>query len=1018
MELEEILVSAVDSYVSSGSNDSMSVCVKHLESGKVTLVDFVSVLRTALTSNVVAERRRGIHLLTEVTRVLTHTFSDTEIVLLIEFFSARLSDHHSIVPLCLSGIAKLLQLGQIGSGDIIRIVRAIFNDVIVQTLVQSDRMIVYEIFQQLLTERLSDLREITAEFVCGFVQAVDSEKDPRNLLISLRLAETVAKEFTLDNTLAEQLFEVVACYFPIDFSPPAALRSTVTKEQLSMALLNAMTASPLFGPFCVPLIIEKLSSSIVDAKMDSLQLLVKCCNVFHQKDIDEHLAELWDCIKSEVFAQHPTTEHEALRALSASVRCLSHSMDDSGRLNKFVTVIFKDCGHYLYDAVQIACKQAGKLLAAACNGCLESCCLLMQLAMPAIVTELYRNTQSLPRLRLLDVLQGLLSATSNVSVNSNESPVADYKKPVIDVYVSLLISTDPALRCRAVSGIASLITMPFLLETHECNLLLQHLLNVLLSDSESTVVQESVASITLVALKQPAAVCHVFPPVLSRILKGSRETVEVGQHVNAMFIVQLLSSISVHTVVAVETIPMLFSHICSLTQNADCSLDMFHQCCVCLMSVVTMMSSDCCVFFVDWLALKCTALTLHICTSSQHTSHAHQLVTELAVVIRAIVQRCTAAETSLNMFVSSVLSTFLHGDVTQYREHVELGIEHFIPLSANFPGDQVCSIALLTAVMCSSSCQNNASLSVDKLLNCLIGLILRFADDEVHVCACKCLSGLINRRPVDTVLDATLQSLQSALVAEIYAADVSRLSRKLKALTLCIWTSKALVMRNHTQQRVFAKVLIDSLADSDLASSAADGFKLILSDDDELTDGIFSSASGGARTLMYKQRFFTVSLPLLLAGYHTADSELKHAYVMALAHFMQFVPRQVLAPEIPHLLPVLLQSLNNEEPFVWLTIFHVLTELLVDNSEILQVYIDDLLPRVLALSAYSPMMKVRIAAVRFIAEFSGMPVHLILRHRQTVLQQLSLAVDDRKRLVRQEAAAARCRWFLVGVSEK
>jgi len=1023
MELEELLVSAVNNYVSSGSADSMSVCVKQIESGHVKLVDFVSVLRSALTSKAVAERRRGIQLLTEVVSALPHSFFlDAEVLLLSEFFCARLGDHHSIVPLCLTGINKLLRFGTFESEDVVCVVRTIFSDVTVQTLVQSDRMLVYEIFQHLLTDRLFDLKIITAEFICGFVQAIDSEKDPRNLLICLRLVEIVVKEFTLDNTLAEQLFEVVACYYPVDYSPPAVLKSTVTKEQLSLALLNAMTASPLFAPFCLPLLLEKLSSNVTSAKIDSLQMLVRCCDAFYQKDINEHSVDLWNCIKSDVFAQHPVIQDKALHTLSVLVGCLSRNTDSNDdrlkQCNTFVTTVFGDCGKYLYDAEQVACKQSGKLLVATCNGCLESCCLLIQLVMPIIITEFYRHTQTLPKLNLLDVLQGLLTAASNVSDNTNiKSPMADYKESVTDIFVSLLNSTDPALRCHAVNGIASLLIIPYFLETHECNLLMQHLLNVLLSDSEPTVVQTSVASSVLIASKQPSAVCHIFLPVMTRILNGSKEDNELGQHVNTAFIVQLLSSISVHSVVTMETIPMLFNYISSLIQNDDCSLDIFHQCCVCLSSVVTVMKNECCEFFINWLALKCVALTLHICTTMQCSLHAHQLVDELAFVVRAVVQSCAAAESSLNMFVSSLLSAFLYGDIVKYREHIDLVIADFVPLTANFPGEQVCSIALLITIMCSLSYNCITSSLVDELMNCLLDLVLQFANDLVYSCACKCLSGLINRRPSDAFLDAILQSVHSALVAEIFGKDISKLLPKIEAVTLCIWTTKALVLRNHTQQTVFLKILIDALAHSELASSAADGFKLVLVDDNELSDDIFSSASGATRTIMFKQRFFTVSLPLLLANYQNASSEGKHFYAIALSHLMQFVPRQVLVPEIHHLLPVLLYSLTSETPSVMLTSLHTLTELIVDSSEILQSYIDDMLPRVLALSAYPPMMKVRIAAVRCIAEFSVMPVHLILPHQQKVLHQLGLTLDDHKRLVRQEAAVARSRWFLVGASD-
>jgi len=1017
MELTEVLVPAINSYVSSGSNDAMSICIKQLEAGRVKLVDFVSVLGSALTSAVVVERRRGIQLLAEAVTVLSRTFFlDAEVLLLVDFFCARLNDHHSIVPLCLAGIAKLLQLGTLGSGDIIRVLRMIFADVTVQTLVQPDRMLVYEIFEYLLTDRFSDLNEITAEFVCGFVQAVESEKDPRNLLRCLKLVEYVAKGFTLEDSLAEQLFEVVACYYPLDFSPPAGLTTTVTKEQLSEALLSAMTASPLFGPFCLPLLLEKLSSNVVSAKLDSLQMLVQSCDTFNQKDIEEHSVGLWNCIKSIIFSQHPVIQSEALHALSALVRCFSDSSNSSCK--QIVTQVFGDCGKYLYDAEQVACKQAGKLLSATCNGSAEACSMVIQLSMPVIISEFYRHAQNLPRQNLLNVMQGLLTAAS-VSVNSNNrSTIADHKESLTDIFVSLLTNTDSVLRCCAVNGIASLVTMPLLLEVHECHLLLQHLLNLSLTDSESTVVQESIASSTLVALKQPTAVCQVFLPVLAHILKGSKGDTEVGEHVDDIFIVQLLSSISVHSTVAMETIPMLFGHISSLTQNDDCNLEVFHRCCICLTSVVTVMSSDCCEYFINWLAVKCVALALHICTTAQHKLHVHQLISELASVLHTIVQHCTAAETSLSTFVSSVLATFLHGNTDEYLEHADnLVIANFISLTGNFCGEQVCSIAVLTAVVCSSSYKCIVLSQLDELMNRLVDLILLSADDMVYVCACKCLSGLINRRTSDAFLDAILHSVQSTIAAEICSKDTFKLLSKLKALTLCIWTTKALVLRNHVQQTVFLKFLVDALGDSELASLAVDGFKSVLSDENELTD-IFSDATAATRTVMYKQRFFTMSLPLLLTDYQKAGNEMKCYYLMALSYLMQFVPQLVLVHEIPQLMPLLLQSLDSDEPSLWLTTLRTLTELIADNGDIFESYVDDLLPRVLVLSAYRLMMKVRIAAVRCVAEFSHMSAHLILPHQQNVLQQLCLTTDDHKRLVRQEAASARSRWFLIGSPDK
>lgn len=47
---------------------------------------------------------------------------------------------------------------------------------------------------------------------------MDAEKDPRNLVIAFTCARIVIQNFPL-GVFVEEMFEVVSCYFPIDFSP-------------------------------------------------------------------------------------------------------------------------------------------------------------------------------------------------------------------------------------------------------------------------------------------------------------------------------------------------------------------------------------------------------------------------------------------------------------------------------------------------------------------------------------------------------------------------------------------------------------------------------------------------------------------------------------------------------------------------------------------------------------------------------------------------------------------------------
>ncbi len=60
----------------------------------------------------------------------------------------------------------------------------------------------------------------------------------------------------------EELFDVVACYFPISFTPPPNNVHGITREDLAGALQTTLTCTTLFTPLFIPMLVEKLSSTL------------------------------------------------------------------------------------------------------------------------------------------------------------------------------------------------------------------------------------------------------------------------------------------------------------------------------------------------------------------------------------------------------------------------------------------------------------------------------------------------------------------------------------------------------------------------------------------------------------------------------------------------------------------------------------------------------------------------------------------------------------------------------------
>lgn len=80
-------------------------------------------------------------------------------------------------------------------------------------------------------------------------------------LTSAVLLQVPSPQESLDAN-KEELFDVIACYFPISFSPPPNNVHGITRQDLAAALQDALTCTPLFAPLFIPMLLEKLSSSL------------------------------------------------------------------------------------------------------------------------------------------------------------------------------------------------------------------------------------------------------------------------------------------------------------------------------------------------------------------------------------------------------------------------------------------------------------------------------------------------------------------------------------------------------------------------------------------------------------------------------------------------------------------------------------------------------------------------------------------------------------------------------------
>lgn len=108
-------------------------------------------------------------------------------------------------------------MSYLSQDSLLFLLRSIFEHIQCQSQLVQERYNMYLILKTLIENRLDDLKPMGSDLVDGIISTIDGERDPNNLMLLFTMLPCIIKEFPLDH-LTEEMFAVVACYFPVDFN--------------------------------------------------------------------------------------------------------------------------------------------------------------------------------------------------------------------------------------------------------------------------------------------------------------------------------------------------------------------------------------------------------------------------------------------------------------------------------------------------------------------------------------------------------------------------------------------------------------------------------------------------------------------------------------------------------------------------------------------------------------------------------------------------------------------------------
>ncbi|KMZ01550.1 MMS19 nucleotide excision repair protein [Drosophila simulans] len=908
----------------------------------------------ALSSPDMEERVAGTNLLSAVLIALPQDLlQERQLEFLSTFYMDRLRDHHNVMPAIIDGIDALVHMKALPRAQIPQILQSFFEHTTCQSQTRSDRTKLFHIFQYLTENFQDELQAMAGDFVYGLINSIDGERDPRNLDIIFSFMPEFLSTYPLLH-LAEEMFEIFACYFPIDFNPSKQDPAAITRDELSIKLTNCLVANNEFAEGTVVLAIEKLESELLVAKLDSIELLHQAAVKFPPSVLEPHFDQIWQALKTETFPGNDNEEilKASLKALSALLERAAHIPDISHSYQSSILGVIlphlSDVNQRLFHpatGIALVCVSGDAPYAA--DKILNSFLLKLQAADASseqrikiyyIVSQVYKLSALRGSLQKLDTtIRESVQDDVIASLRLIEQEEFDAKKEDLELQkaaLSVLNESAPLLsekqRALIYKALVQLVSHPSIdidfttltvslgaLQPVEVQ---SNFIDVCVRNFEifSTFVKRKIYTNLLPLMPQIAFTQRILDLVMTQTFNDT--TAEPVRLLALEALNKLLLLEDQRFIVDLQQESNLLHKLIELGQKTE---------------GLSMQS-------LEQIAGALSRITQQLPLSEQ------------SAIVSEYLPGLNLSQ-SADLYITKGLLGYLHKDITLD--------DHF-----------------------------------ERLLTDLTQLSLNSDNEQLRVIAHHLLCSMVNKMESNPANLSKVKKITEQLKVAIKKGDV-------RAVEILAWVGKGLVVAGFDEAADVVGDLSDLLKHPSLSTAAALGFDIIAAEYPELDLPVVK--------FLYKQKLFHTIMGKM--GSKLANYCVHH--LKAFVYVLKATPQAVIKLNIEQLGPLLFKSLEEHNEAQSLCIALGICEKFVAQQDTyFQGHLAHLIPSCLELSKYKAQhtMQVRIAALQLLYDVTKYPTFVLLPHKVDVTLALAAALDDPKRLVRNTAVKARNAWYLVG----
>lgn len=781
---------------------------------------------------------------------------------------------------------------------------------------------------------------------------------------------------------------------------------------------------------------------------------------------------IWDSLKFEILnAQEKILADESLRVLRALATRLSDpppSKPQQSPLSQFLKPVIKECNEQLREPQQKQAKPAQQILQSLSAASLPSFVIVIDAVINPLLT-VYQDADGIAKQRaLLEALVTLFDSAidvfgtwANRRPEANiDNPLAPFQDRLIEILSQSLMGSakdEISFRVVALNGLLRLSVLRNFLQDNEIGLFVQYLDDILLNEPTAKVElrKEAVSALAELSKHKSRLVMDITFPAFMATLPDSIESSN-EEYLNTL---ESLGQISTEQDTFETLVRRLLSKLDILLQPHNKSSSAYPR--AILLTILYAMNRkglqndphlD---FYFDKIVVK---LCHQVALASSNA--------ESSDVLR---------DTSFLDVLGRLCNLIVRALPRQKQDYVCLNIyslfsakEEFapVPFSPYLPEKRLQTMILSTYLLASVPKDSKLPYT-DPHMVPLIVESTRLANAEqnisIQLALVRHVALLVNKFLPSSELPSAHSTLTSLIPTQPNEMKLS--AHKIRTI---FWLSKALVLRLAPSTTEILGSLLSLLSSSDplTSNTSARGFSLLLSEDD-----VLSPTNGATIRLLSKQRVFTTLTPLISASVrdinittsHQSEKDkstqqlpphAKQAYLTALSGLLATIPSSLVMPELPTLLPLLLQSLDltgaASQPIKSGTL-ETLAIIICDNGvRVLHEagYVEDLVTRLLKASIPAPPQsslpakqeqhsstvgttgnspRVRAQAIQCLLLLAQTPFtpssttdsdqgHAIsssplLPLKTLVLRALRSCLDDPRRDVRKAAVDARAAWL-------